>query len=242
MAGTPGRVIPQHEAIDDLRRELLTALPIVFVIATIGAYLLATATLRPVERMRAQAAAVTEDTPDRRLDVPPSRDEIARLAATLNDMLDRLQAALDRERQFIADAGHELRTPLSMLHAEIELALRHPRDATDLRAALVSAQEETVGLVRLTEDLLLPARTDRHDQHVRDEGQVRVAPLLHRVTDRLSKRHRVTDTKLVFCTRTGGPLDAGNVRRSFRAITRKAKIEEDWTSPRTTSLLREHHE
>lgn len=178
LAGTPGRVIPQHEAIDDLRRELLTALPIVFVIATIGAYLLAAAALRPVERMRAQAADVTEDTPGRRLDVPPSKDEIARLAATLNDMLNRLQAALERERQFVADAGHELRTPLSMLHTEIELALRHPREAAELRAALVSAHEETVRLVRLTEDLLLLARTDRHSRSPqRSEGQVRLAPL-----------------------------------------------------------------
>ncbi|MEV0905446.1 HAMP domain-containing protein [Streptomyces hokutonensis] len=121
----------QQAALDDLARELVTALPIVFVLATIGAYLLAAAALRPVERMRTQAAAVTENTPGRRLEVPPSHDEIARLAATLNDMLARLQAALDRERLFVADAGHELRTPLSLLRTEIELALRHPRDAVD---------------------------------------------------------------------------------------------------------------
>jgi len=88
-----GRVIAQHAALADLRRELLTALPIVFIVAAIGAYLLAAAALRPVERLRAQAAAVTEDTPGQRLDVPPSRDEIARLAATLNTMLARLQTA-----------------------------------------------------------------------------------------------------------------------------------------------------
>ncbi|GAB3967143.1 ATP-binding protein [Actinoallomurus acanthiterrae] len=181
--GTPARLAAQHEALDDLRRELLTSLPIVFVIATIGAYLLTGAALRPVERMRAQAASVTEDTPGQRLDVPAGRDEIARLALTLNEMLARLQAALDRERRFVADAGHELRTPISMLQAEIELALRRPRDAADLRAALASAHEETVRLVRLTEDLLLLARTDRTRPDIR---RVRVAPLLHRIADRLA--------------------------------------------------------
>src|SRR4051794_35018656 len=68
----------QQEALDALVRELVTALPTVFVLAPLGAYLLAAAALRPVERMRTQAAAVTEDTPGHRLDVPPSRDEIAR--------------------------------------------------------------------------------------------------------------------------------------------------------------------
>ncbi|MFF4759377.1 sensor histidine kinase [Streptomyces sp. NPDC001292] len=176
----------QQQALDDLVRELVTALPIVFVLATIGAYLLAAAALRPVERMRTQAAAVTEDTPGRRLDVPPSRDEIARLATTLNDMLTRLQAALDRERQFVADAGHELRTPLSLLRTEIELALRHPRDATELHAALASALEETVRLVQLTEDLLLLARTDRRQGTAPGAAAVPgLQPVLRRVAARL---------------------------------------------------------
>ena len=183
----------QQEAADDLVRELVTALPIVFVLATIGAYLLAAAALRPVERMRMQAAAVTEDTPGHRLDVPPSRDEIARLATTLNDMLARLQTALDRERHFVADAGHELRTPLSLLRTEIELALRHPRDAQELHAALVSALEETVRLVQLTEDLLLLARTDRRQDTPIEAATVPdLQPVLRRVTARL--RNGACDT------------------------------------------------
>ncbi|WP_051877084.1 sensor histidine kinase [Streptomyces natalensis] len=175
----------QQAALDDLLRELLTALPIVFVLATLGAYLLAAAALRPVERMRTQAAAVTEDTPDDRLDVPPSRDEIARLAATLNDMLTRLQTALDHERLFVADASHELRTPLSLLRTEIELALRRPRDAAELHAALVSAHEETERLVQLAEDLLLLARTDRRETSPAGVTVPDLARLLQRVAARL---------------------------------------------------------
>src|SRR6185369_11972540 len=99
----------------------------VLLIATGAAYLLAVAALRPVDRMRAQADAITEDTPLPRLPVLPGRDELTRLGGTLNDLLDRLHRALIRERDFVADASHELRTPLAVLKTELELALHRPR-------------------------------------------------------------------------------------------------------------------
>ncbi|MGW6928425.1 histidine kinase dimerization/phospho-acceptor domain-containing protein [Lentzea sp. NPDC054927] len=170
-------------ALRDLGVELLIALPLVLVVATMGAYLLAAAALRPVERLRAQAAAITDTTPDRRLDVPLGRDEIARLAETLNDMLGRLQAALDRERQFVADASHELRTPLSLLQIELDLALRRPRTVEELTAALGSAHEETRRVVRLAEDLLLLARSDQPRADVPD-SVVLLSPLLDRIAGR----------------------------------------------------------
>jgi signal transduction histidine kinase len=184
----PAQVIASQRAYADLRKELLTTLPIVFVVAAAGAYLLTAAALRPVERMRAQSEAITETTPDLRLDVPPGRDEIARLATTLNDMLERLQAGLERERRFVADASHELRTPLSLLKTELDLALRRPRSHPELAAALDSAREETERLVDLAEDLLLLARTDQADQAdqapPQADGVARLAPLLDRITAR----------------------------------------------------------
>ncbi|MFL4908163.1 sensor histidine kinase [Streptomyces sp. MMS24-I2-30] len=214
----------QQEALDDLVRELLTALPVVFVLATIGAYLLAAAALRPVERMRTQAAGVTEDTPGYRLDVPPSHDEIARLATTLNDMLTRLQTALDHERRFAADASHELRTPLSLLRTEIDLALRHPRDATELRAALVSAHEETERLVQLAEDLLLLARTDRRTAAPAESAAYDLAPLLHRVAARL---------------RNGSPGKAATVDCPA-GLT--AAVPDDWLDRAVTNLIHNAHQ
>lgn len=117
----------------DLVRELVTILPIVLVIAAVAAYLLSRAALRPVDRPRAAAQTLTTtphpDT-DAPLPVPPTDDEIAWLATTLNTMLTRLQRALAHEQQFVADASHELRTPLALLTTELELRCAGPDPPT----------------------------------------------------------------------------------------------------------------
>ncbi len=172
----------RDNALGDLRSELALALPLVLLAAAGGAYLLTGGALRPVERMRARAAAITAETPTDRLPVPPSRDEIARLGATLKDMLDRLQTALTHERDFTADASHELRTPLSLLKTELELALSGPRTAGETDTALRSALEETNRLVTLAEDLLLLASTDRSQAVVIEATPL--GPLLQTVARR----------------------------------------------------------
>jgi signal transduction histidine kinase len=144
-------------ALADLRNELATGFPIVLLAAAIGAYLLAAAALRPVERMRARAAGISATDANARLPVPPARDEIHHLGTTFNELLQRLQDALERERQFVSDAGHELRTPLSLLTTELELALRRPRSNPELVSAIRSALHETTRLSRLARDLLTVA-------------------------------------------------------------------------------------
>ena len=146
-------------AVTDLRNELATGFPIVLLAAALGAYLLAAAALRPVERMRARAAGISTTDVHARLPVPPARDEIHHLGTTFNELLQRLQDALERERQFVSDAGHELRTPLSLLTTELELALRRPRSNPELIAAMHSALDETTRLSRLARDLLTVADT-----------------------------------------------------------------------------------
>jgi signal transduction histidine kinase len=146
-------------AVADLRNELVTGFPIVLLAAALGAYLLAAAALRPVERMRARAAGISTTDAHARLPVPPARDEIQHLGTTFNELLQRLQDALERERQFVSDAGHELRTPLSLLTTELELALRRPRSNPELIAAMRSALDETIRLSRLARDLLTVADT-----------------------------------------------------------------------------------
>jgi len=151
----------REEALSGLLTQLLVGGPLALLAASLLAYGLAAAALRPVESMRREAAAIQAAEPGRRLPVPPARDEVARLGETLNAMLARLEAALDRERSFVADASHELRTPLALLKAELELALARPRPADELERALRSAAEETVRLSELAERLLLLARSDQ---------------------------------------------------------------------------------
>ena len=96
----------------------------------------------------------------RRLPHPGTDDEIGRLVSTLNAMLDRLERNISAHRRFTADAAHELRTPLSRLRSEIEIALRRPRDSAEYQDVLKSGLDETVRLTELTEALLTLARLD----------------------------------------------------------------------------------
>jgi signal transduction histidine kinase len=149
------------ETLRRLRTELLIAGPIALALATLAGYLLAGFSLRPVESMRRRAAAISAETPGERLPVPRSGDELQRLGETLNEMLARLEAALDRERDFVADAGHELRTPLALLRTELELAVRHSESPDELRLAVSRSTAEVDRLAQLAEDLLLIASSER---------------------------------------------------------------------------------
>lgn len=159
---------PRSESLDHLRHELLVFLPLALLAASLGGYALAAGALRPVELLRRRAQVVTAHEASI-LPVPPGGDEISRLAVTLNDMLERLHAAVEHERRFVADASHELRTPLALLQTELELALRRPRPREELEDALRSASEETQRLARLAEDLLLIARADQGSLPIRTE-------------------------------------------------------------------------
>jgi signal transduction histidine kinase len=158
----------RSESLDHLRHELLIFLPLALLAASLGGYALAAGALRPVEDLRRRAEAVTPGDPSK-LPVPPAGDEVSRLALTLNDMLARLQAAVEHERRFVADASHEIRTPLALLRTELDLALRRPRSQEELESALRSAAEETQRLSRLADDLLLIARADEGSLPIRLE-------------------------------------------------------------------------
>jgi two-component system OmpR family sensor kinase len=111
--------------------------------------------------MRLRAEQITDGQLSERLPVPAARDEIGALGNTLNALLQRVEAAVERERRLVSDASHELRTPLTTLRAEVELALRRERDVGELRAALESAAEEAQRMTRLADDLLVLARVDQ---------------------------------------------------------------------------------
>ncbi|HEU4897455.1 MAG TPA: ATP-binding protein [Actinomycetota bacterium] len=171
------------ETLESLLGQLLLGGPLTLLAISLLGYLLAAAALRPVESMRREAEAVSASEPGRRLPLPPGDDEISRLGTTLNTMLDRLETALAQERRFVSDASHELRTPLASLRTELELALRRPRPAGELRSALASAAEETERLSRVADDLLVLARSDGGRLPVNPEP-IPAAQLLAEVTER----------------------------------------------------------
>jgi two-component system OmpR family sensor kinase len=177
----------RDEALNGLLGELSVVGPIALLLASLLGYGVATAALRPVEAMRAEAAGVSAVEPGRRLPLPRARDEISRLGSTLNDMLDRLERALERERSFLDDASHELRTPLALLKTELELALRNPRSHAELEQALRSAAAETDRLAQLAEDLLVLARSDQGRLPLR-RAPVSVHGVLSGVAARFGRR------------------------------------------------------
>ena len=199
------------ETLAAFRDELLIAGPIALLLASLAGYLLAGLSLRQVESMRRRAAAISADNPGERLPVPPTGDELERLGRTLNEMLGRLEAALERERGFVADAGHELRTPLALLRTELEFALRYGNSSDELREAIRASAQEVDRLTQLAEDLLLIARSDRGRLALRletlDPGQ-----LLASVVNRFQWRAETPRRSLVCRIEPGAQLRGDRLR------------------------------
>ena len=126
--------------------------------------LLARKALRPIDAMVTRARRIGEANLGDRLPHPGTRDEIARLVETLNDMLGRLERSFEVQRRFTADASHELRSPLSRLRAELEVTLRRPRASAEYEETLRSCLDEVEGLQRLVEELLALARIDARQE------------------------------------------------------------------------------
>jgi signal transduction histidine kinase len=162
--GDPVRVLVARSTADVaqgvriLRVTLLIAFPLLMLLLGAVAWRVVGAALRPVEALRSGAEEITGAARSDRLPVPDSRDEIHRLAVTLNGMLHRLDAARARQRAFVADAAHELRSPLTTMRTELEVAQRLPD--TDWPALAGDLLADVDRLSRLVDDLLLLARAD----------------------------------------------------------------------------------
>jgi two-component system, OmpR family, sensor kinase len=199
------------ETLSSLLALLLIAGPVALGLATMAGYVLAGLSLHPVESMRGRAAAISAETPGKRLPVPATHDEIELLGHTLNAMLERLESAIERERDFVADAGHELRTPLSLLRTELELALRQGKSEDELRDALRSASQEAERLSQLAEDLLLIARADRGRLDLRVEP-MDVDELFASVVSRFEWRAEDAERPLQAQSASGLRIDGDRLR------------------------------
>src|SRR5829696_5732234 len=165
------RLTTMHETLASLRQVLLVTSALGLALALAGGWVLAGRALRPVDRVTAAAAAIatgdgTATSLSSRLLVPPTNDELSRLSATFNAMLDRLQASFWAQERFVGDASHELRTPLTAIRGNVDVLLRQVRldgrrlDQADLTSALDDISRESDRMRRLLEDLLLLARAD----------------------------------------------------------------------------------
>jgi heavy metal sensor kinase len=144
----------------NFRAKLLLLTPIVILLAVMGGHLMSRKALRPVAALAAEARRINDRNLEIRLPVSSAKDEISDLSQTLNQMLERIDKAFASVRTFTGNASHELRTPISLLRTEIEVALYRPRDTEEYRAILGRLHEETVRMTSLVENLLSLARAD----------------------------------------------------------------------------------
>jgi len=141
-----------------LRLILLISVPLLVIISGLSGYWLAARALHPIDQITSTARRISAEDLSARLDLPDTNDEVGRLASTLNDMLFRLDASFQRERQFTTDASHELRTPLTAMQAVLGMIREKPRSGKEYQQALDDLSEEVDRLRTLTEDLLQLAR------------------------------------------------------------------------------------
>ncbi len=201
----------RDQALGKLATLLWVGGAVALLLASGAGYLAASAALRPVEAIRRRASEISAADPAQRLPVPAADDELQRLGKTLNEMLDRLETALERERAFVDDASHELRTPLAMHRAELELALRHAHSVPELRAAIDSAVEEVDRLSGLAEDLLVLARSEKGRLAVKLE-HVQVEQLLGTMHDRFADQARKQGRRLEAELANGTAIEADQMR------------------------------
>jgi len=151
----------QEQELAQLRRTFYLAVPLALLVAGLGGYFLARKSLAPGIAMVDQAARIGASNLNERLAVPDRRNELHRLARLFNEMLARLDASFEQQKRFMADASHELRTPVAIVRGESEVALsREERDGREYRESLAIINEEGKRLTRVVEDLFMLARAD----------------------------------------------------------------------------------
>jgi heavy metal sensor kinase len=151
----------QADRLEAAARAVFFGIPAALLIAAAGGYLLARKSLAPVTAMSVKARQIGAETLGQRIEVGDARDELAFLASTLNDLLERLQRSFESQRRFMADASHELRTPISIIQGEADVILgRDDRGAAEYRESIEIMRKSSRRLTRIVDDLFLLARTD----------------------------------------------------------------------------------
>ncbi|MFJ5719568.1 ATP-binding protein [Streptomyces sp. NPDC093149] len=228
-AGAP--LAAEQEAVGSVRGAMLIGLPVLLLVVAGVTWLVTRRALRPVEGIRREMAAITasEDL-SRRVPEPGSGDEIARLARTTNETLTALEASVDRQRRFVADASHELRSPIASLRTQLEVGAAHP-ELLDVPGAVA----DTVRLQALAADLLLLARLDAGERPGRttlDLGALVHEEVSQRTGDRIGAAVSVPESGGFEVTGSRGQLARviGNLldnaeRHAERAVSISVRAE-----------------
>lgn len=179
--------VNRDEALRDVLLSFAAAGPVAVLASALLGYTLARLGLGPVEQMRQSAAKISSTGAGQRLPLSETRDEIRRLGETLNAMLDRLQRGIERERRFVSDASHQLRTPIAVAKTELEGALLSREYGPEVERSIRAAVAECDSLAQLAEDLLLVARLGEGELALLTEP-LPVHPLLEGVRERFADR------------------------------------------------------
>jgi signal transduction histidine kinase len=225
-----------NESVRILSASLTLAIPVVVALLAVLVWWLTGRVLRPVESIRSEVASIQGTELHRRVPVPGSYDEISRLARTMNAMLDRVEHAIERQRRFVADASHELRSPLTRIRADLEVGIAYPH-TLDPETVYRGLLADTIGLQQLVDDLLLHARLESGSTGW-PKAPVDLDDLLLVEARRLRERGLVrVDTSAVSAARVLG--DPKQLDRAIRNLTSNAERHAATT---VTLELQEHAE
>ncbi|MCB9098439.1 MAG: HAMP domain-containing protein [Anaerolineales bacterium] len=187
------QVAESHAELQDIQRRLIILLglsiPLIILGASAGGWFLANSALAPIDGITRAANQISAQDLSQRLNLKLPNDEVGRLAATFDKMLDRLEAGFEQQKRFIGDASHEMRTPLTILKGDVEVALNRPRSAAEYRETLEMVNQTTNRLTGLVEELLLLARADNKQYPLRLE-EIDLSELLAGEIRRLAPRAR----------------------------------------------------
>ncbi|NWF92363.1 MAG: HAMP domain-containing protein [Syntrophaceae bacterium] len=191
-----------EDALNTLFIILMVAVPLALLVASLGGQFLANKALGPVDRITQTARIITSQSLNQRIEPPKAKDEISRLIETFNDMISRLDQSFRQIKQFTADASHELKTPLTILKGEVEVALRRKRTDQEYIQVLRSNLEEINRMSKIVEDLLLLSRADCGEVRLERED-INLTEILTEVVAQMSFLARTKNLRLEMSNHSG---------------------------------------
>lgn len=210
---------PINLALNQLKFLLLTLLPLTVFITGIAGVFMAKIALRPVDNMTKEIHHITEEKLKSKINIPDTKDEIAKLGETFNDMLARLDKAFSFQQQFIQDISHELKTPLTIIKGQLEVTLKKIRSPKEYESILMDNLEEIDKISLIIEELLILAKFDSKEMAL-DIKSVNLTLLLEKILDNIKILADKKNIKIDF-KRNGSVLlnaDENHIKRVFLNI------------------------